>query len=219
MRWLHEVYKRSIVTSAIYGHAYHFISVLDRYFPNTSRGLLSKELLSHEAVASETLSVDPLFRIFDARHDRSATGLWAQEAKIRNMGTLDLAGVSILLYSTSIYYTCTTNFEGVIDDFEEAEVQCVFRELSIRFGPYFIWMAIFGSVTDNIWVKKRLGEGLQELREYEVRAIAGVDEIITKRSMQSIVVRELSERSQSDIMTIWIMILLAASQRLIEIRR
>jgi hypothetical protein len=206
-----------MISSKMHAHHLNLMSCLDDFFPDTLLGDLSKELLSVDVATVQYLSVSSLFRIFDSKHDRFTTERWAQEAKIKSMTTLDLACVTILLYATSMYYTSHASFK-CCGDALEIEVQCVFRELSIKYGPYFTWMAMFGMKTEKYWARERLEEGIRELKDYEERRAAASNVIFPRPSVQSIVLREVSRRENGDL-SLWNMIHIVVKHRLIEWRR
>ncbi|KFY53533.1 hypothetical protein V496_07522 [Pseudogymnoascus sp. VKM F-4515 (FW-2607)] len=68
------------------------------------------------------------------------------------------------------------------------ERQCIYRELALAHGPYFLWCSVRGSEAERKWVKETLDEGVEGLREYENGGSgAGM------RSLQSVVLRRFAE--------------------------
>lgn len=186
--WLNEVYQRSKITSEIHAQNRSLIIGITRYFPNSVLGSLARIVLRFDEVAIECLNIGAVFRIFDSRKTSSASGRREQKNTIRGMTTLDLASVSILLYSTSIHYTSYSRWHGCPLGFE-AHAQTVFREMAFRYGPYFIWGAMFGSPADKLWIEWCILAGMTQLKAYE-QGVAVLENVIPTQSIQSVNLRE-----------------------------
>lgn len=84
-------------------------------------------------------------------------------------------------------------------DYDLVERQCIYRELALTHGPYFLWCSINGSVSERLWVKKQLDEGVMGLKEYE----NGVSTEPARRSLQSVVLRRFCESRKCEIREGW----------------
>lgn len=89
---------------------------------------------------------------------------------------------------------------GVPDSSDSSlvERQCIYRELALAHGPYFLWCSVRGSEAERKWVKETLDEGVEGLREYENGGSgAGM------RSLQSVVLRRFAELKGCQIWQGW----------------
>lgn len=105
------------------------------------------------------------------------------------MTTLDLAATILFLLAMSTYYTRCSKFKvytiGAI-----TEIQVAFRELVLRHGPYFIWIAMFGTAAEKDRVIKRVEKGVAQLRAFEESKAVGFDTVIPNPSLQGVIMRE-----------------------------
>ncbi len=49
----------------------------------------------------------------------------------------------------------------------QVELQCVYREMALRYGPFFVWASVLGSKPQQRWVLERIEHGLKQLKLYE----------------------------------------------------
>lgn len=96
--------------------------------------------------------------------------------------------------STPADSTATHNDD---DDDDLVERQCIYREMALTHGPYFVWCSEYGSVWEKLWVKETLDEGVKGLKEYESGARP------VQRSLQSVCLRRLIELRGCDIWNAW----------------
>lgn len=84
-------------------------------------------------------------------------------------------------------------------DYDLVERQCIYRELALTHGPYFLWCSIHGSVAETAWVKKQLDEGVVGLKEYE----NGASTEPMKQSLQSVVLRRVCALKKCEVRDGW----------------
>ena len=52
-------------------------------------------------------------------------------------------------------------------DYDLVERQCIYRELVLTHGPWFLWASVMGSEEERGMIKGMLDEGMVGLKEYE----------------------------------------------------
>jgi hypothetical protein len=78
-----------------------------------------------------------------------------------------MALVQCLLAATSMGYVRKVHKETGLTEAEKAEYECVFRELLLKHGPFFLWASVSIDPLHSQWVSKLMATGLDELKLYE----------------------------------------------------
>jgi len=79
--------------------------------------------------------------------------------------------------------------DAPLDPGDRAELQCVYREMALRHGPYFLWSSIFGNEQEVLQVQQYMEQGLKELKLYEMGLSS------QKLGLQAIVFNAIGEKS------------------------
>ncbi|KFY68133.1 hypothetical protein V496_01277 [Pseudogymnoascus sp. VKM F-4515 (FW-2607)] len=130
--------------------------------------------LSDARIAGRTLTKERKIPIDDARH--------SQELWICNQDALALASTLALVWVASIMFDygdrstwgagdcgdsgLMTLAESSAEDSNLLKRQCMYRELVLVHGPYFLWCSVSESEKKTNWVQEMLDEGVG-LKEYE----------------------------------------------------
>lgn len=194
--WLREVYERFVIANELVIKRFpNIIAGINTFFPQLRRDGHCIRCLAAQLTSYLRLSIHVLFRIFDARYENSREGRAAQEDVIKSATHLELALVNLLLYVTSLYHCCYSNYAHRSTG-AQREMQSVLRELSLQHGPQIIWASLFGDERQRGRVGERIEEGLMELRLFEHSRGSFQGEIIFSPSLQSVLMREFCKREK-----------------------
>ena len=146
--------------------------------------------------------INILFRISDARRNNHPHGKNRQENYVRSMDKLDMGCLAYVLASEGSSL-CRGGREGpfLLNQVTatDREHNCVVRELTLRYGPYFLW-AKHGSARERLWVRKMIARGVQELKDYEAMQTANRRSF---QSLQSSLFRAFCRNEGCDILDCW----------------
>ena len=86
----------------------------------------------------------------------------------------------------------------VVPDTNLTERQCIYRELALAHGPYFLWCSVHGSEKEKRLVKEMLDVGVEGLKEYENGGGTS-----PQRSLQSVLMRAIADLKGCGIWETW----------------
>jgi hypothetical protein len=196
--WLHEVCHRFIIVNALAVNCSHtIINSIEEYFPEFEDDGYCTKALTLRVTDYMRLSIQLLFRIFDARYDDSRNARAAQEDVIKNMTIAELAVVNLLLLIISVhYFQCSGTWQRPL--VAQRRRECAYRELALIHGPQFIWASMFGSEKEKIWVKQRIKDWLTALWVYERSRGAVGSEQFFAPSLQYILLKEFCMKANCE---------------------
>jgi hypothetical protein len=110
--------------------------------------------------ASICYVMDVLYDITDLRWPNSTDEV--QKKFIENLSFNDLAFLYVITCTVAEEY----EYLAVPPGRSVLELQCVFREAVLTYGPFFIWASI-GNNAQKDWVAGQIQRGLREIGDYE----------------------------------------------------
>ncbi|OBT38553.1 hypothetical protein VE00_11128 [Pseudogymnoascus sp. WSF 3629] len=176
-------------------------SLLLSLLETSTRSCASCGLSGINAFKSHGLSM--LLSISDARIAGSIDDAQrGQEIWICEQDALALASTIALVWVASMMFDygdrstwgsggCEDNGHGILgnlsaEDSNLEKRQCIYRELVLAHGPYFLWCSVSKSEKETRWVEEMLDKGVEGLKEYE----KGTRPV--HRSLQSVLLRQLA---------------------------
>ncbi|KAL5346603.1 hypothetical protein ACLOAV_008310 [Pseudogymnoascus australis] len=139
-----------------------------------NHGLNMLVRLSDARIAGRTLTKERKIPIDDARHSQE---LWiCKQDALALASTLALVWVASMMFDYGDRLTwgagdcgdsgLMTLAESSAEDSNLLKRQCMYRELVLVHGPYFLWCSVSESEKKTNWVQEMLDEGVG-LKEYE----------------------------------------------------
>jgi hypothetical protein len=172
--WLSELYFRETAGKALAAH--NILKTKHGQFSFFSSSAICEFCQDIRMTRLKIESLKLLFSLSDCTIYGEEDHRPAQEYFLTQLSKEDLASLMTFLSLASRGYTVNKYAEEPAESTESVNVsgrseakerECVYRELVLRHGTFFIWASVCGNDDQKKWVKKSIDSGMKVLRDYE----------------------------------------------------
>jgi hypothetical protein len=205
--WLSELYFRETASEALAAH--YILRTKHGQFSFLDSGLICERCQDVRMTRFKIKNLGLLFSLSDCTICDEEDQRPAQEIFFNQLSEEDLAGFMIFLSLASRGYTMNEYTEesakstkpvGFFGQSEINERECVYRELVLQHGAFFIWASACGSNYQKEWVRESIDSGMKLLRDYE--NASPEFQASCASSLQSFLYKEFCAKANCDVLNI-----------------